>query len=221
MCHFLQSSSGVNSRNNVFLRQLSARTCLPAPTLQFEFPHLPARAMNEALPQITGHSDPQQGQPTAETAIVAFHTGARGLVHPAPRVAGQGVFRVVSDNPLVMEIEEGLMPDVPLRADVPLCAAEPTTTLWTVSEDAKRKWWRAVHPDMAVALEHQRLRGTEEATLHVFPRVSGQIYHNYKKTYVHDLRAMVQIDTDLHVSRPLRCSYVLRRSTYQRALEQG
>ena len=175
--------------------------------------------MTEALPQIPGRSDLQQSQPTAETAIVPFHTGARGLpqplVHPAPRVAGQGVFRVVSDDPLVMEIEEALMPDVPFRA------AEPTTTQWTASDDANRKWWRAVHPDMALALEHQRLRGVEEATLYIFPRVSGQIYPNYKKKYVHNLRTMMQLDTDLHVSRPLRCSMVLRSSTYQRALEQG
>jgi len=127
-----------------------------------------------------------------------------------PAKRARGLVKVVQDQPLVLEVEEAAEPENQGRS-----TAEPAkdTVQWMISEDHEQKWWRACNPDFAAALEVQRCKSERTATLHFYPRPFGQIYRSYRRTYVHDLESMVQVDTNRHLTWPLRCTLVLLSSS--------
>ncbi len=126
---------------------------------------------------------------------------------PAKKSRGRPQVRVASTDPMVLELEESEDPEYRGRS-----VAEPAAdqVVWMISEDVPRKWWRACNPDFAAALEAQRTAGVATATFVFHPRADGVIYPDYKRTYIHDLVRMVQIDTDRHLTWPLRCLRVIR-----------
>ena len=124
-----------------------------------------------------------------------------------PAKRARGLVKVVQDQPLVLEVEEAAEPE---NQGSSTAEPAPDTVQWWISEDHERKWWRACHPDFAAALEVQRSKNAKIAEFHFYPRVRGQIYRCYKRTYIHDVLNMVQVDKDQHRAWPLRCTVVLR-----------
>jgi hypothetical protein len=157
--------------------------------------------------------------PDAGTALTVFTAGTVSITcsgPPAKKSRGRGAVRVLSEDPLVLELEEAPEPENRGRS---VAEPAPGAVHWLISEDAEGKWWRNCNPDFAAALEVQRSLGVEVATFHFYPWAAGGTYQGYKRTYIHDLAHMVQVDTDRHLTWPLKCCQVVlsnpRRPTWQ------